>query len=98
MDGRSLLPVARNQAIENRRQLLVEEPTFKAIRTERYMYAEHDTGEQELYDLQKDQYELRSRDDDPSYASVKARLANRLHRLETCAGASCRLHGADPSP
>jgi N-acetylglucosamine-6-sulfatase len=98
MDGRSLLPVTQNPAIEAGRQLLVEEPSFEAIRTERYMYAEHRTGEQELYDLSIDPYELQSLHDDPAYASVKTRLANRLHRLETCAGASCRLHGSDPSP
>jgi arylsulfatase A-like enzyme len=98
MDGRSLLPVTQNPAIENQRQLLVEEPGFEAIRTERYMYAEHSTGEQELYDLSVDPYELQSLHDDPAYASVKVRLANRLHRLESCAGASCRLHGSDPSP
>jgi N-acetylglucosamine-6-sulfatase len=98
MDGRSLLPVTRNPAIEDQRQLLVEEPSFEAIRTERYMYAEHGTGEQELYDLAIDPYELQSVHDDAAYASVKAQLANRLHRLETCSGASCRLHGADPAP
>ena len=98
MDGRSLLPVTRKPGIEKNRQLLVEEPSFEAIRTERYMYAEHGTGEQELYDLANDPYELHSRDGDPAYASVKAQLANRLHRLETCSGASCRLHGPDPSP
>jgi N-acetylglucosamine-6-sulfatase len=98
MDGRSLLPVTKNPAIEDGRQLLVEEPGFEAIRTERYMYAEHGTGEQELYDLSVDPYELQSLHDDPAYASVKVRLANRLHRLESCAGASCRLHGSDPAP
>jgi len=98
MDGRSLLPVTRKPSIEKNRQLLVEEPSFEAIRTERYMYAEHGTGEQELYDLANDPYELGSRDGDPAYASVKAQLANRLHRLEACSGASCRLHGPDPSP
>jgi arylsulfatase A-like enzyme len=98
LDGRSLIPVARNPAIERRRQLLVEEPSFAAIRTERYIYAEHDTGEQELYDLKLDPYELQSSHDDPAYASVKARLANRLHRLQSCTGSGCRIHQPDPSP
>ena len=69
MDGRSLIPVAQNPGIERGRELLIEEPSFEAIRTERYMYAEHDTGEKELYDLQKDPFELQSRHDDPAYAS-----------------------------
>ena len=32
------------------------------------MYAEHNTGEKELYDLQKDPFELQSRHNDPAYA------------------------------
>ena len=60
MDGRSLIPVAQQPGIERGRQLLIEEPSFEAIRTARYMYAEYDTGEKELYDLQKDPFELRT--------------------------------------
>jgi len=98
MDGRSLIPVARHPGIERGRQLLIEEPTFEAIRTKRYMYAEHDTGETELYDLRKDRFELRSRHHAPAYASVMAQLAIRLHELQSCAGAGCRVHQQDPQP
>ena len=98
MDGRSLIGVAQQPGIEAGRQLLVEQPNFAAIRTARYMYAEHNTGEKELYDLQGDPYELQSRHNSPAYSQVKAVLANRLHRLETCSGTSCRVRQADPSP
>jgi N-acetylglucosamine-6-sulfatase len=91
MDGRSLIPVAQNPGIERGRQLLVEQPGFKAIRTERYMYAEHGTGERELYDLANDPYELQSLHDDPAYDIAKALLAERLHQLQDCAGTSCRM-------
>jgi N-acetylglucosamine-6-sulfatase len=94
MDGRSLIPVAQQPGIERGRELLIEEPSFKAIRTERYVYAEHDSGEQELYDLSEDPFERVSRHADPDYASVKARLADRLHQLQGCAGPSCLLHSA----
>ncbi len=90
MDGRSLIPVARNPGIESGRELLIEQPGFEAIRTERYMYAEYNTGEKELYDLLKDPFELQSRHNAPAYAAVKAQLADRLHALQNCAGASCR--------
>jgi arylsulfatase A-like enzyme len=96
MDGRSLIPVAQQPGIERRRELLIEEPDleaigprFEAIRTARYMYAEHGTGEKELYDLTRDPFELQSRHDDPVYASVKAALADRLHQLRNCAGSNC---------
>jgi arylsulfatase A-like enzyme len=102
MDGRSLIPVAQNPGIEQGRELAIEgghgfqdhQPGFDAIRTERYMYAEYNTGERELYDLQTDPFELQSRHDDPAYASVEAQLADRLHQLKNCAGDSCRAHGS----
>ena len=56
------------------------------------MYAEHDTGEKELYDLQKDPWELQSRQGNPAYDSVQGKLANDLHQLQSCAGSSCRAH------
>ena len=92
MDGRSLIPVAQNPGIERERELLIEEPIFKAIRTKRYMYATHGTGEKELYDLQTDPFQLVSRHNHPAYASVRAQLASDLQKLKSCAGSSCRLH------
>ena len=65
-------------------------PDFTAIRTARYLYAEHGNGEKELYDLMNDPFELRSRHNDPAYASIRGQLATRLHALESCAGSSCR--------
>ena len=92
MDGRSLIPVAQQPAIERGRKLLIEEPSFKAIRTERYMYAEHRTGERELYDLKNDPFELVSRHSDPAYTPVRKQLAAELQKLRSCAGLNCRLH------
>jgi N-acetylglucosamine-6-sulfatase len=92
MDGRSLIPVAQNPGIEAGRELLIEQPSLKAIRTGRYMYAEYSSGEKELYDLLKDPFELQSRHNAPAYASAKAQLADRLHQLQNCAGSSCRTN------
>ena len=47
------------------------------------MYAEHNTGEKELYDLTNDPFELRSRHNDPAYASVRAQLAASLTSCRT---------------
>jgi arylsulfatase A-like enzyme len=91
MDGRSLIPVANQPGIERGRELLIEDLESNAIRTERYIYAEHISFEKELYDLRKDPFELSSRHNDPAYASVEAKLANRLHQLQSCAGPSCLL-------
>jgi N-acetylglucosamine-6-sulfatase len=92
MDGRSLIPVANDPRIQRRRKLLIEERSFKAIRTRRYMYAEHRTGERELYDLKNDPFERVSRHNAPAYALVRARLAARLHELRSCAGSGCRVY------
>jgi arylsulfatase A-like enzyme len=97
MDGRSLLPVVRHTGIVPDRELLIERPpqaspnvpSFEAIRTRRYIYAEHSTGEAELYDLRNDPFELDSLDDDPSFSEVRGRLAAELHRLQDCAGSDC---------
>jgi N-acetylglucosamine-6-sulfatase len=89
MDGRSLIPVVQQPGSGGGRELLIEEPGFKAIRTERYMYAEHSTGEKELYDLLKDPFELQSRQNASAYASVKSLLAARLDQLRDCTGSDC---------
>jgi arylsulfatase A-like enzyme len=96
MDGRSLLPVVGDPSIDRNRELLVEEPSFKAIRTTHYLYARHRTGEEELYDLRRDPFELQSRHADPAYAGVKAALAKRLAQIRGCAGSSCRVYRRDP--
>ncbi len=98
MDGRSLIALARNPGLERHRGVLIEEPTFKAIRTERYLYAEYTTGEKELYDLKNDPYELQSRDQAPAYVRTRSQLAARLQQLENCAGASCRTPPAELQP
>ncbi len=98
MDGRSLIPEAADPGIERGRELLVEQPSFQALRTGRYMYAEYTSGERELYDLRNDPYELHSRHDDPAYASVRSKLAARLRLLRDCSGPGCRLHRPDPTP
>jgi N-acetylglucosamine-6-sulfatase len=94
MDGRSLLPVIAEPGVPLGRDLLVVRGpgagTFAAIRAPSYLYAEYGNGEQELYDLTRDPYELRSRHADPAYAAVKADLALRLAHLRACSGGSCR--------
>ena len=63
---------------------------FNAIRTDRYLYAERQSGRNELYDHRLDPDELDNVATDPSYRAVVGRLAARLDRLRTCAGAGCR--------
>jgi arylsulfatase A-like enzyme len=65
---------------------------YKGVRTDRYAYVVYtETGERELYDLGKDPYELRNLVNDPAYAKVAAKLAQRLARLDRCSGHSCKV-------
>jgi arylsulfatase A-like enzyme len=62
---------------------------FKGVRTDRYMYARHENGETELYDLQTDPHQMQSRHNDPAYAGVKTALSQFTDQLNACGGASC---------
>jgi arylsulfatase A-like enzyme len=90
VDGRSLLPLARDRLADDGRDVLLETPQYSAIRTDRYKYVEYRTGERELYDLKTDPNELQSRQDDPALARIRGELARRLAALRSCKGAACR--------
>ncbi len=90
MDGQSLLPAAAHPRAERGRELLLEAGDFHGIRTRRYAYVEYNTRARELYDLERDRHELRNVAADPAYAKVKAKLSDRLRRLNHCKGRSCR--------
>jgi arylsulfatase A-like enzyme len=90
MDGESLFGAMNDPNHLSGRALEIETRTYSAVRTERYLYAVHTTGEEELYDLQNDPDELNSLQNDPAYDQVEASLANLLNVLRTCAGPSCR--------
>ncbi len=63
-------------------------PAYRAVRTERYTYVEYDTGERELYDLDRDPDELESIHGTAEPALV-ARLAKILADLRRCSGRAC---------
>ncbi len=69
LDGRSLLPFAKDPLLYSGRDLLLETPTYAAIRTPNWLYARiRDGGERELYDLAHDPDELTSLHADPRYS------------------------------
>jgi N-acetylglucosamine-6-sulfatase len=67
---------------------------YQGVRTDRYLYANYGTGEQELYDLRNDPFELQNASANPAYARVKASLQTLLGGLANCAGRSCRAKPA----
>lgn len=101
-DGRSLLPLTRDPALGRSRPLLVEIAKgaglkTTAIRTARWLYAEHAGGSSELYDMANDPQQLRSLHADPSLARTRRQLARQLAALRACSGLSCRQPFAEPA-
>ena len=93
VDDRSILPLMRSQDVPWRDALLVESknpypwprgwPAYKAVRTSTYAFHFYpETGEEKLYDLDADPYQLQSVHDDPDYAEVKSTLKSKLAALK----------------
>jgi N-acetylglucosamine-6-sulfatase len=64
-------------------------PGYRALRTERYLYVEYESGERELYDLAKDPYEL-SNIYETAAPTLVAELGAQLAALKDCSGDGCR--------
>jgi N-acetylglucosamine-6-sulfatase len=91
MDG---VPLLGSEPLDPRRDLFVTYPesklAFDAVRShDGYVYAEYADGSTELYDLKRDPYQLENVVDEPAYAEVQERLAERLGDLRDCAGDGC---------
>jgi N-acetylglucosamine-6-sulfatase len=89
-DGRSLLPLLRDRTLAWGRELLLDTGSYQGVRTDRYVYAEHTTGEKELYDLEKDPHELHNLWKVPSAVPIWNAMAGQLERLRTCNGLNCQ--------
>lgn len=94
-DGRSLAPLLRGEDPPWRSSILLEgfvgkgDRVYSAARTETHKYVEYGNGEEELYDLKVDPYELESLHEsaDPS---LLEELKTRLEALRDCSGDGCR--------
>ncbi|HKP89578.1 MAG TPA: sulfatase [Thermoleophilaceae bacterium] len=107
LDGVSLTRVLRNPGRAPNRIVEIEAPRplfeqnvpvnawdrpYKGVRTGRYTYVVYtESGDEELYDRRTDPHQLRSLAADPAYAQVRARLAAKLAKLDSCAGAACNI-------
>lgn len=101
-DGISLLPLARSGDARRDRDILLENTATAAVRTPDYMYAKHENGDEELYDLRSDPFQLESLhvggppfrdlgpDQQTEIEATQRRLAERLRELRDCAGRTCR--------
>lgn len=67
---------------------------YQGVRTDRYLYDDYGSGEQELYDLRADPFELQNQAGNPIYAPVQSALQRLLSSDARCAGKSCRARPA----
>jgi arylsulfatase A-like enzyme len=97
IQGRSLLPLLGSRSREWRKSILIEYwaeqampwlvgMTYKAVRTDRYKYIHwvnraRDGELDELYDLERDPYELRNLNRSRAMAPVREKLRRELRRL-----------------
>ncbi|MFN2543149.1 MAG: sulfatase [Actinomycetota bacterium] len=90
-DGRSFLPLLGSDQpspawrtdflVEHLRDEDAPVPTYCAVRNEQYLYVVYETGEEELYDIQKDPYELNNRAFDPTLLPTLFQLRQRAKQL-----------------
>jgi len=94
VQGRSLVPVMKGRARKWRESFLVEYfsesawpwivgMSYKAVRTERHklIHWVHKDGVDELYDLERDPYEMTNVIDDARYARTRKDLVKELRKL-----------------
>ena len=68
---------------------------YYGIRLGPYKYIEWPDGEKELYDINKDPYELNNLVRDPNLFPIRAFLHSELIRLEACVGRTCQEVAAE---
>ncbi len=86
-DGKSLMDLLEGQGGRIRRDVMVQDfsifnPAFALLRNDKWKYTRWDTGEEELYKLSKDPFELSSRHDSGKRSDERAKrkLAGRLEK------------------
>jgi N-acetylglucosamine-6-sulfatase len=86
-EGMSFLPLLSSPDAPWRADFLVEHmnllrvPSLCGVRSESLMYVHYATGEEELYDLRNDPYELENAVTDPTFAGALAGLRSREKEL-----------------
>jgi N-acetylglucosamine-6-sulfatase len=103
IDGRDLRPLTRNPTTGADRAILLEywysysNVTTQGLRVANWSLMRWSTGETELYDLERDPWQVHNVANEAAYAPVVADLLPRLDALATCAGATCEESDASRS-
>jgi N-acetylglucosamine-6-sulfatase len=91
MDGASVIPLLDGSVTSIRKEILIEHlsyrergldaPTYCAIRTKNELFVHYATGEEELYNLNRDPYELQNLREHPGEAAAVESLRERTRAL-----------------
>jgi arylsulfatase A-like enzyme len=89
VEGQSLVPLFENVRSPWRSEFLLEHmqhsdggvPTYCGVHAERYVYVRYRTGEEELYDLERDPTELANQVENERYAQTRMQMGERLRHL-----------------
>ncbi|HKH42638.1 MAG TPA: sulfatase [Solirubrobacterales bacterium] len=100
MDGINLLPLTQDPNASAHRDLLFESVDLGiyGLRRAQWSYNRYSNGDEELYNLNTDPYQLQNLlydplgpgDPSPQDVALADQLSARLAQLRTCSGASCR--------
>jgi N-acetylglucosamine-6-sulfatase len=88
------IPGTRPQGSGATASILAPPKDYAGIRLGPYKYIAWPSGEKELYDLEKDPYELNNVVKIPNYFPVRNFLHNQMLRLQECVGRECREEAA----
>ncbi len=88
-DGRSLLPLLRDAGVEWRDELFFEKygtvtwanGSWAGLRQNKWKYIQYWPGDEELYDLNADPYELENQAGNSAHAQVRTSMAARVEEL-----------------
>jgi N-acetylglucosamine-6-sulfatase len=99
LDGMSLTPYLSKPRLKLGRVVFGETESgtngYYAVKTDDWKYVEHNNGDVELYDRQKDPFELTSLHADPNFADLIAELSAMIEDFKTCEGAECVVSGVE---
>ena len=101
LDGRSLLPLRRATPAQPSAPLLLESLVrdrstyygypYAAIRSGHFLYVEYATGDEELYNLDRDPTSSSRWPTTPSYEDNRRALSRALDQLRDCRGRDCEV-------
>lgn len=88
-EGVSLVPLINGEATAWRVDFLIEHlqkspggvPTYCGVHSDRYVFVRYGTGEEELYDLERDPAQLANSVTDDRYAEIRREMYERLQEL-----------------